>query len=468
MGRTENLAIQYIHGKLSAVVWGAASLPRNYEHPEIINSPDELAKILEILPKEVQFKNGNVSFVIADESIFFHSLKTPPMKRKYLLQFLSNKAKLVWAKEDPFVWAWNSQKVHKNEENIYLHLLPKTFFTIFIDFCTKNNFQPTHFFTLAAIAPAVLEYQPNKGGGVELVAVSVGTYTFLLVGTKKSAYVVRELPYTWSQEDQLSIDKLSREIQRTVLFTRQQFNEEVNVLRLIGTEAHLVAELSGNLTGLTPKVTEADLEWMTLPFFISPNRTDNLVPKEIVTNRTRKRYLLALGFSTLFILLVLFFTDLKMHRVITRIDKQIVQAGFIKEADELINTKQNLDNIRNSIVQYENLVKFMENQKTEPIPGYFTSFATDKLPEKLTLTHLKITRDSLQNEWRIEIEGLTPRDPIISESLLETYEKILENDPCRLIIDIPYKMQWIENLKNGGTTELQSKPKMFRIQGRIR
>jgi hypothetical protein len=459
----EKLAIQYIHGKLSAEIIGGSE-QRTWNSNEIIMESDVFYNELESIPEKLNFKGENVSMVIVAPSIDYLVIKTPPMKQKDLHLFLNRKAHST--KGDAHAWCYTSLQIPNKEDNIYLHLVPEEYRAVFLKFCNNRKYQPVYLVPLAAVTPLLLE--SNHSDNLEMVAAAAGESTFLVIGKKNAPYLIREVPYNWLVEEQATLDRLSREIQRTVLFTRQQYNKQITTIRFIGSQSEKAKALAGTISGTEIFSDDNNIHWALLPYLQSPTKPDNLIPKDILGYNKRKR--MTFAFIIMIFLFFMFSISLEIfyqftnHKIVNAINKSNVR----DDISQLLNQKMELDIKRSEILTNNGLSESIVRQKFDPVTGWFAGYATDCLPDSLYLSRFLINRDSIESCWNFEIEGYAPRNSISAARLLNEFQSKLTNAPSYSIITIPWKMQWIENLQRGGTLDSERKGKIFRISGRIK
>ena len=459
----EKLSIQFIYGRLSAEVTGGSEV-RVWESKEFILEAETLHSELCRIPKELKFRGEEVSLVAATPSIDFLVLKTPPMKSKELEQFLARKAHTT--KGETHIWGYTSLRVVNKEDNIYLHLVPEVYRTVFLQFCDQLHFQPVFLMTLASISPLLLEME--KGDGLELVAAATGESTFIVVGQKNNPFLIREVPYSWINADEANIERLGREIIRTALFTKQQHNRQITTVRLLGKDAEKARGVTSALTEITLEVVEEDVRWFRFLYTLKPYRTENLIPRKIVGHNKRRRMTLFMFGAVMLFLLAAISLEIFYQVLSQNVDRVVKNSNVNECVIELTNQKLLLEKQKAEILANNGLSDLIARLTYDPIPGWFCGYASDKLSDELSFSRMSVVKDSLQNSWYVELEGVAPRNSVKAAKILNAYQSELCNAPVNLVADLPWRFQWIENLKKGASQDSDLKGKLFRIYGRIR
>ncbi|MBN1982179.1 MAG: hypothetical protein JW795_11650 [Chitinivibrionales bacterium] len=471
--RKEKLGIAYIYGHLYAQVHAPGEATRSWEYPKVLKSEELLGEFIDVIPQAIDFKGEEVSLVIATAAVQYTLVKTFPMRQKDLQQFIKTKASSVWEKEEPFAYGWgmlqwSGTQNAKKELYIHLHLMPESYVIIFLNFCKKYSLQPTHIFTAASLTPDLLDLIDQSDNGLNLVVASAGDRTFITLGRKHEPYLIRELPYSWLTKEPDAISRVGREIQRTVLFTKQQFNVSVSAIKLIGTGAATALTSVDEQARVPTTADDSDVPWIRLTMHSLLRRSENLIPDEVLGHNQRKRMTIAL-FSVLFLfLLSVMGIEFAIQHRLQYIDRILREDGLEESIQTLISRRNELEKIIEEVNTNASIATIIKSTTLEPVPGWFAGFAADMLPAELLISRLAVRKNSDQGVWNVEIDGFSPRNPVKAATLLEEYQKRLSSDSSIVAVETPYQIQWIENLKTGGTYESEKNGKRFRITGRIR
>ncbi len=459
----EKLLIQFIHGKLSAIVVSGSS-SREWESESFILESSQLYSEMCLIPKKLNFKGEEVSFGAATPAIDFILLKIQPLKPAELEMFLERKAHT--AKGNTHIFGYTSIKVSGKEDTIYLHLVPEVYRQVFLDFCTKFGYQPMMLMTLAAIAPELLTLE--KDNQIEMVVAAGGESTFIVVGRKNHPLLIREVPYGWYNNGDGNLERLGREIQRTVLFTKQQYNRAVQEIRFIGQNSQIVSDLAGDIADVKKTAINENVNWCKFTLNMNPFRKDNLLPRKLIGLNKKRKYLIYIAITVLLIVLFSFAIEVSYLKMKFDTEKSIVESGIETSIDSLKSIRQALETKKTEMIQNQIRDDFIKKLNNDPVPGWFANCVADNIPNDLNLSRMMITRDSTDGNWFIQIEGFAPRNPVIASQLLDTFENRLKKEPSLFQPEIPWKIQWIDNLQQGSTLETAIKGKVFRIQGRLK
>lgn len=465
--KKEKLGIEFIFRKLRAEVYRNGEVLRSWEYPDIINDYTQLTEALNSIPEAVTFKGEESSLVFSDSTVQYTLLKTPPMKPADLKLFINRKASALWEIKEPYLKGWGMLQSTKKELNIHLHLIPEHIATIFVNFCQKHVLQPAHIYTTSALAPMLVTQFGEATQGLNCIAASSGDFTYLIIGTKQTPFLIRELPISWEQGDTLSIERINREIQRTILFTKQQHNQTITRIDMIGKNSSDAAALMTFQNIETINSVNTPVPWISFALKTSPLRSENLLPRIHLGQLKRKRLTLALFFIVPVYLALSVFAYFFTQKLHDNVNASLQNADIGNEINRLVSKKNELDQRILSMNHHTQTVEMIRQKTKPPIPGWFAGFATEMLPDSLIFRRFAVQYDSGTGSWFVEIEGLSPRDPLKSAKLLKEYQDAISMNSTLFTIDSPWNIQWLENLYSGGTHESEASLKPFRIKGVI-
>jgi hypothetical protein len=463
--KKDHLAIQYIQGRLTAEVIRDRKPNGHWEFPGQILEPEELTNGLKLITEQMDFSGEKVSMIILAPSIDCLTVKVPIMTAEELSKHLAWKANAV--KGSSYIWSYTVFNEIDKSLNLNLHLVPEIFRSIFMAFCQSYGLQPIHLLTLAAVAPMLLTKSEGKGDALEMVIAPIYQSTFLIIGNTSSTFIVREIPYSLLSKESETLDRMKREVQRTVLYILQRFGKQVSLIRIKSPGTGLADSIAELVQGADVVVEETDLFWARHAIESSPLRTDNLLQADAIGHNRRRRIMT----SVLVVLMLFLAAEVSvgafLFSISNRVQTTIKSAGFNQEIQELNDKKQAFEKRKGEIASYNALAEAIRLQQSDPAPGWFANFAADALPDGMVLTRLAVSKDSADG-WNVEIEGFAPRNPLQSQNLISAFQQRLCSFPCNMRGSAQGDELWLENLKIGSTGESDPKGKKFKITGKLR
>ena len=251
-------------------------------------------------------------------------------------------------------------------------------------------------------------------------------------------------------------------------FTKQQFNLKVQEIRFIGQNADIASDLTGDIAEVKKTVINEHVNWCKLTVNMNPFRTDNLIPRKLLGLNKRRKLSIYVAVSVIVLFLFSLVFELSYHKMKFDAKKSIRESGIEASIDSLKSIKLALENKKTELINNQICYDFIQKLQSDPIPGWFSNVIADNIPQELNLSRMMITKDSADGTWYVQIEGFAPRNPVTTSQLLDTFQIRLNQMPSFFQPEIPWRIQWIDNLQQGSTLETAIKGKVFRIHGRLK
>jgi len=463
----ELLGIYYINGILSAEVIRHGKSVRGWQNLFPVIEEEKLGELLNTIPEQMKFKGYQVSMIIAAPSIEYQILPVPLMKKKDLKEFCRWKAEALKGKDH--VWAYTVMKsVLQKKGNICLHLVPAVYQTMFLDFCKKKRLEPQHLLTLPAVMPELLEKSEDGKNGVEMVALATDRITYFVVGTRGAPLFIREIPYLWGSQDRNNYMQFGREIKRTMLFGQKQFHKSVTSVRIRGPEVAKAGDAFQEIDTVRPEIDATDVSLFEYISSTTCYRSDNLLPFDMLGSRGRVMRTMVIAVLLLMFIGGMLSMTLLSSLLFRKTSQMLAESNVENEALILADSIAAVQAKLNRIEANRLTGRYIADNTGKPVPGWIMTCLADILPDTLQLSRVYIERNPSVRTWSVDIEGTGPSDPLSAAELLEGFEESLKVPPLRFSVVQTWKVQWLDNLRNGGGADDDAYTRRFRIKGIVR
>lgn len=465
LGRLQKLGIALVHGQLSITFRDAQGVEHSRVWHSTVQNKAQLVPALDSLWKQLgSIKVENVYFVFASVQSSLLVIRHPLMNSKELRAYLGRKAVAEWKSATGHIWGFTPvARIGKGEPTSLLHLAPAEMVEALITWCRQRNLQPHMALSPTAAAFSLLQKQQEEG--IHMVVVDAGESSIIAVGKKDgSPLLVRELARSWTNEESDSAERLAREVQRTILFARQQLGGNTQTVSLYGKGAQNLVKTMTDSTNLPVQAIEGLVNWSSLA--LQRNlESENLFPARVLGHLRRRRMSIFLIIISLVFALLSLATLLGMEIQHRHLEKQILKMRLPAQMAMLFEEKHRLQAQKQRVIHAQALHLAIERQTPPPIAAWIAGFAADALPDSLVWTKVSISLDTSNTSWKVSIEGTAPRHPLRGAQLLEKYQDLLSSERTDLRIHTPWRTQWIESLRAGGTWEAETFRRKFRIEG---
>lgn len=465
------LGLALIRGSLHARVFKGKEVVASWDAAGPLAGIDGLREALEQVPEQTGFHGESVVVAIASSQMEHQTVKMPPMRDRDMEAFLSRKVRHFAIEGGRQAWSWHVLHGGRTEQQVALHLLPLPLMHVFLDFCRSHSYQVEQVAPLTSALGWSARDLPLQTDQWGLVAAELGSATSLVIANPEGKLaLVRELSFGLTDSD--SADRLSKELNRSILFAKQQFGITVSGVWISGMslqEAPLSLARSVSDAPVSPLPTPDPAAFWLQPLTrLDPDSHDNMVPRPMRRLNERRRHLeLVMAFAIgLHALVAVAIFGLRIAAEQTQ--KSVDRAHLEERSIALRREKTELESRAGAIAELEMQAVGVKAASWDPKPGWLLGWIATRIPDDLRLASAKITRSIDSGNWQVQLTGTAPREPVRAARALREFQDSLQKGAPRLAISKPWESQWETNLRVGATWEADSLGKPFTIEGAIR
>jgi FtsZ-binding cell division protein ZapB len=463
----EFIGITWIHGWLTLGVYRGKECIQKRSCNEPALTYQDLEQALQKVWDELACECKTVEVIIQSSQMVHVAVPHPKMKEKDLQVFLARKARAEWKQEASFQMAYTTMFRYKKQEQSLLHIASQNWMEIFVRFCKNNKLHVNHIFTPHTLCSRML---PACEGTIQtgLTVVVYGNHTYIAVGHSGAPPIfVRELTFTWEREGAFEPEWMIREINRSILFTKQQYGLSVQNITLHG---HLSAQGKQAVFEYSPELQVSAVEsydWHCIDTQGLDKWHYSLVPDSIKIVKKRRRYSEIVFMGSLLFISLATISNSYVQFLVLQLHQKINELQLDTKVQELKNEKNILSNQLQQITAFRQVIQYKNTRIQEPVALWFAGFASDALPNQLAWTDVRVYQDSTSSAWLVHIEGISPRDPLLAAKLLQQYQQRLTNGLLAMKIKVDWQVKWLDNLRYGSSLETNIDVKPFYLEGRF-
>jgi hypothetical protein len=348
-------------------------------------------------------------------------VETPPLRGWNLRRFLDRQARQLKTFTTEAVFSYQPTLPTKNAKAVLLHLFPKPFLDQLVQGCESAGLRLSKVFPATAVLNHQLKELPVDNDEVVLVAADTDGNTTVVIGRKDGQiYLGRTLNSSWN----IYPDRVNVDLNRTLLYVKQQFGAPVENMWLVGTGAAEHADAMQALVKVPIKLSPipyGPFYWgqqaLKLPF----GDTNNLVSSEL-HEAPKRRALLRATAIIISLLAVASLTLAACYQVLVS-DRLATYTKLKPKLEQLQEKKVRLFQRETDLAQRKQFVTVVTEQSVPAVPGWFAGYLGDAVPEDLFLNHLQMKRDD--DQWTFEMRGVL--QPTTTNSLAEAITKLTAN-----------------------------------------
>ena len=396
------LSLSLMNERFSATAVHRGSPVGNWERPEPVTDFADFTPGLRDAIKQTNYAGTPATVVIAHQRLAQQLVETPPVKGQNLKWFVQRRVAQLKPFPADAAWSYQPTVRTRNAQAVLLHLFPKPFIDQLVQAAGEAELKLARVIPASAVLQRQLAALPLQGDEVALLAAETGGTTTVVIGRKDGQiYLGRTLSNSWiAHADRVGVD-----INRTILYVKQQFGATVSTVWLFGAAAQnqlRPLQVSLKLPVRLSPVEPSPFYWNQEALKIPADDTSNLISSEELEAPRRRVLMRATSVFVGLMALVALVSALGVQMLVLDRARQFrAQQSKIQEMQE---RRSRLQTRENDFLQQKEFVKVVSDDKVEPVPGWFLGYLGNALPTELWLDHFQLKRED--KLWRIQLGGM--------------------------------------------------------------
>ena len=408
-------------------------------------------------------KGCSASIILDHDQLRHKAIDIPPMNSKDTHDYIARKVNQI--KEFDGEAAFSYKKTsRKNKEHVSINFIPLSF----IDDLKQACMDAGVFLMLIIPFLRVREQQFRELsiGKDEVAAIVVSMYdkVSLLIG-KNDGSIFSDRNLKVDLDNFEDVERVSKEIQRSILYNKQQFGESVVLVKLS-------EHFNDNVLQCFTKYLDVPIGWLPprpSRFYwnnellsISFNDKANLLLRKsrneiIIRKYTRPAVVLVLALLVGAVLAsaVIEYLLYKERNLLVKNKPQIIELQNSRSL--LLERKAKLDQLRYT-------AKVINDERLPPVPGWLLAYLCNKVPDGLVLTKAHISHKNYT--WEVHVDGFSKNGNKVMMEKLKELRNNLQNGPFKMHVNKDWYKDWLKLLKVGSVND--SGMSRFSISGVIR
>ncbi len=395
------LSLSLLNERLSAVAVHRGAVAGTWERPEPVTDLADFGSVLQEAVRQTGYTGTAVTVVLAHQRLAQQLVESPPVKGRSLRLFLQNRAKQLKPFSSDAAWSYQPALPTRNAQAMLLHLLPRELLDQLVQGCQQLELHCDRVFPASAILQGQLTELPLEPNEIALLAADTGGATTVVIGRKDgSIYLGRTLSNSWNVHP----DRVTVDLNRTLLYVKQQFGASVNSVWLFGEGAQNQIDTLRTALRLPVKLSPVQpgpFYWSQESLHVPVGDTNNLISLEQLQAPRRRVFFkvtsVAVGLAAVGALI----TAAAVQGWVMQQGKQLqaIQAKI----EQLQVRKAALQDREREFLQKKQFVKIVSDGKVAPVPGWFLGYLGDIVPETLLLGQVRLNREG--DQWHVELGG---------------------------------------------------------------
>lgn len=450
--QADTLGLAWVHGTFHAAAYRRQAPVGTWTAPAAVDSIEQFEAAVDAAIEALGF-GGSEAFLILAHEQFAHQMESAPAfsesaARAYL------RARVERHVQDHGESLWVSQRAESNRKDAayVLHLLPSEFYLRVNEIALRRRIDLTRILPLLVPLQVELGNLGEAAGTPVLLAVEAGAATTLVVGrTPREVLFTRTTLASWRTEPA----RVAVEINRSLLYAKQQFAAAVDRLWIVGPAAEAArADVEAKCGAGKSVVVRSGgpAHWLDLVARLPARHPINLVAGYLRQKR-RNRFIRRIVIAACFLALVLLGLDAWTREQEWRAESSRLQA--LAAAEESVRAEHARLTARNlEVQQAQAAVQSLVAGRLPPLPPKFIALLATVLPGEARLNEVTVKWDDDEARWSFRADGTIEADDETARTLVATMGRQLARSPLRVrVLDTARAGASATVLRDGATLQ---------------
>lgn len=439
------LGINYLNGWMRAARIDSSEEEQGWSADGKI---EDIAEIGDALIEAVKVTNSAgyyASFVIDHEQLLHKSIGVPPMKAKDLFIYIKRKVDQFKAFPEEASFSYTTSYIKKNLY-VSINYMPRPLLEWLRQGCLDADLYLGQVMPFARVRARQLKELDIKDNEMAALIVRMFDKVSFIIG-KKDGAIFSERSLKANIENAGDIERMTKEVKRSLLFSKQQFGESVGLVKLS-------KRFEENFFESIKKSIDVNVEWLPsskrfywiaevlkMPF----SDGGNLIARKSRTEISVRKY----SKIAVIMVAVLWISSISVSIGISRMlhNKTELLMPVGQQIKELERSREQWREHTKELDQLRFTAKLLKDARTPPVTGWFTGYLCNEIPDGLIITRVII--EQVENRCKVFMEGRSLKGHKIMGEDLKTLSNNLKNGPFKMQMNDEWYKIWLKQLKEG-------------------
>lgn len=453
------LGLAWLNGTLHAAVFRRQQVTAQWKSVGDVGTLEELASALDQSISATRFGGTDVFIVLAHEKFVHQVETTPAFSKSAVRSYLRNWIERYEKEHEPVLWVGQPAMGTRDQAAQIIHILPAQMYQ------DLNQILLARRLDLLRLVPVFVPLQLSLSSLTEtedlpvLVAAEVGATTAVVVGkTGGSLLFARTILASWNRD----ASRVAVEINRSLLYAKQQFGTAVDFVWLLGPGAESGrGEVSTKCGSSTEVITEptAPIDWLK-----SVSKLSHRYPVNLISGYQRQKhqvqFVRRLALAACWLGAVLAGFSIWENQQAWEQERGMLTELRARESD-LFAEHEKLSERNESAERNREFIREVETERLPPVSAKFLEYFAAVFPREGRLSELTVKWDEQLNEWTFSIDGFLEADPQTARTMISAMRRQLSESP--------FKVRFMDTSRRGAATPFNEEGDMlkqsFKLEG---
>ncbi len=423
------LGLVWLHGSLQAAAFRRQVLGLSWTASAPVHTIEEFEVALDQALTALKFAGTEVFLILEHEQFVHQSEHAPAFSDNAARAYLRARVQRHEAEHAPVLWVSQRTVSARKECAFLLHLLPAAFYAQLNGLLRARHLDLTRILPLAVPLQLMLENMSASSDQPVLLAAQAGEATTVMVGKAGSPlFFARTMQARWASDPA----RIAVEVNRSLLYAKQQFGVVVTQLWLLGDGLDQARTEVQARCGTGKEATVhpvGPLDWLQAVAKLSVRHPVNLMAGYISRKR-RLQFLRRVIVGACWLGLILTALD-TWSRTHNWQGEQARLQGLESNQATLFAERDRLMARNATAAQQSEFIRQFSAGRLPPVPAQLLAYIGSTLPAEISLTDFSAKRDDNTSAWTFRLEGQIAAEDEIARELLTAWQKQLTKSPLR-------------------------------------
>jgi len=458
------LGVNWVEGELHCVYMDGTKTLGTWIASTPVHELAEFNMAIRDICSTLRVKQGTQLAMSYESHLLSHPfIHLPIMKRNDLEKVLYRRAEQEKVFDGVASWSWTRTLPAKEGAGVLLHLLPRLLRNAVVRICEEFYLTPVQMVPLSEVMGLHLASLANGDDQFHLLVALFDNQMEIMVARGDGTLLfLRDISSGWNGD----ANRVKQEVDRTILYAKQQFGVEITTVWIAGEGTETVPDSINdavNAEVLADPLVASALDWAQVVTTLPRQLTCNFIPW-YVQQRPRRRMVLHGGLAAAALLLLMTIATVVMVEMMIvdhREDGEITQKEMVRLQGELLTIQQ-----KSAALQEERRRLQMFQQLDRPqAPLLFLRHLAMADPHGVVLHKLEVTTRGAQ--WPFMLQGVAGADPNQGLEQIDLLERQLARPPLAITISLHGEQSWQRAVQQGDAHSF-TKPLDFTIRGVVK
>ncbi len=422
-----SLGIAWLHGTFQAVTYLRQEPVTAWVSPTPVLTAEDFASALSTALTALKFTGVDTFLLLAHEQFTHQNEQAPPAAEAARIYLRTRVEKFEQENKIRVLSVHQRTASARQDWSFLIHLLPSDFHEKLITALRTPHLELTRIVPLSVPLQILLDRLCPEDQKPQVLAIDTGNATSLLIGPpREKPYISRTITVSMA----VDAARIGTEINRSILFAKQQFAAQIDDIHLLGESAdqalqEIQARSGPGKTCHAHLITGGHLldATATLPI----KHPVNLVADHLSRIR-RNKFIRQLALAASWALLLA-----SASQTFQYLEKSSRETQHLTALSAQQETMEQERAALSAQLTENELQKQLGAQTAAttlpPVPEKAFPYFTSQIPDEIRLSEATIRRDSENSAWLLHFDGQIEADPETASDILTSLQRQLTRSP---------------------------------------